>query len=197
MNYVGIDVGLSGAIAVVDNEKAIEVDAIDVVKVETGAYKRWYDVPNILSRLISLKPYTAVLEYQRPMPKQGVASMFRLGRGFGTLEGLLAATAESYQIVDPKAWQNYFIKKYLLKEEQNAFKTKDIEYIKTLLTECDFKEYFIKYSNLKSSSLTKLRSIYVYYKLLQDSNFFIPVVKDHNKIDAILISMFCALNDNN
>ena len=39
------------------------------------------------------------------MPKQGVSSTFKTGRGFGQLEGLLSGMGVSYTLVKPREWQ--------------------------------------------------------------------------------------------
>jgi hypothetical protein len=189
MNFIGIDVGLTGAVGIVENG-TIYAEEIKTAKMLEGAYNTWYNADYLLERFRSLQPFNAIVEYQRPMSKQGVTTMFRLGRGFGLLEGLIASTANSYALIDPKQWQNYFIKKYLTKEEILAFKekTKDIEYIKTQLNECEFKDFYVHYSSLKSASLTKLRSMYIYHKMSQVEN--LPLLKNHNMIDALLLVSF-------
>ena len=45
------------------------------------------------------------IEEQRPMHKQGVTSTFSIGKGFGTLEGIVAALDLPYIIVRPMDWQ--------------------------------------------------------------------------------------------
>src|SRR5437879_165134 len=46
--------------------------------------------------------YTAAVELNHSMPKQGVSSTFLLGRGMGMWEGLLAALRIPYQFIPPQ-----------------------------------------------------------------------------------------------
>lgn len=45
------------------------------------------------------------IEKQQAMPKQGVVSMFGLGRGYGIWEGLIAARYWPYTLVRPQKWK--------------------------------------------------------------------------------------------
>lgn len=45
------------------------------------------------------------LEQVHSMPKQGVASSFNFGRGFGLWEGLLAGMRFPYTLVSPQRWK--------------------------------------------------------------------------------------------
>lgn len=47
----------------------------------------------------------AYIEKVHSMPKQGVASSFTFGRGFGVLIGALAALRIRYEFVTPQTWQ--------------------------------------------------------------------------------------------
>lgn len=194
MNYVGIDVGLSGSISIYDG-KSLTIKKMPTYKIEDNTYSNWYDIVELLNIFNSIKPFKAILEYQRPMSKQGVTSMFRLGRGFGLLEGLIATTSEEYKIIDPKLWQNYFIKKYLTKDEKTYLKekTKNIDYILNKIEINEFKNFLTSYSSKKSFSLSKFKSMFIYQKICLENSLF-TFSKDHNIIDSILISLFCFEN---
>lgn len=194
MNYVGIDVGLTGAIAIY-NEGKVTYKKMPTYKVETGSYNNWYDIIELLNIFNNLKPYKAVIEYQRPMSKQGVTSMFRLGRGFGLLEGIIASTSEDYKIIDPKTWQSFFSKTYLSKEEKIYLKekTKNIKFILNQIKLENFKIYLTNYSTKKTFSLSKFKTMFIYQKMCLENNN-LEFLKDHNLIDSILIALFCAKN---
>ena len=86
MYYIGIDVGLNGSICILNNKGKLEKSLkMPVVKIEEGAYKHWYNLNEIIDLFNNYKDSKIILEYQRPMPGQGSASMFRLGRGFGLI----------------------------------------------------------------------------------------------------------------
>jgi len=100
---IGIDPGLSGGIAVIDNGHVIAIHKMPVVK---SGSKREID-PYIFTDI--LKQYdghfVATIEKVHAMPGQGVTSMFNFGMGFGTLKGALAALSIPILFATPQAWQ--------------------------------------------------------------------------------------------
>jgi hypothetical protein len=46
-----------------------------------------------------------VIEWQQAFPKQGVASTFKIGYGYGLWVGMCAALGYRYHIVSPHVWQ--------------------------------------------------------------------------------------------
>jgi len=190
--FIGIDVGLSGAVSILDvNSIVVKIIEIPTVKVVNSAYKRWYDV-NKLKELFNSYPSSfCILEYQRPMTGQGISSTFRLGRGFGLLEGLTNVLCDNVIITDPKTWQNYFKKKYFSKEQIQAFKDKvyDDKCIIDSIKNPDLKERYLKYSSSKSASVSKIKSLFICDIVCSETNEYINF-KNHNLIDAFLIAKF-------
>ena len=110
--YIGIDCGLDGAVAILcgDAVKVIRTPTIKVGK------RRQCDVGSMVG---ILKRYTqasgagapfAVLESVHSMPKQGVASSFSFGRGFGIWEGILVTLGIPYELVSPQAWKKVMLR---------------------------------------------------------------------------------------
>lgn len=198
MYYIGIDVGLNGSICILNNKGKLEKSLkMPVVKIEEGAYKHWYNLNEIIDLFNNYKDSKIILEYQRPMPGQGSVSMFRLGRGFGLLEGITTTIYKDNVIIsDPKLWQNYLSNKYLTKDISNAFKTKTLNYAMILDTIADdiYKTWFLKYITMKSTSPAKVKSSYLYYiinSIDKDTLDF----KDNNIVDAYLIAKYCYLHN--
>jgi hypothetical protein len=123
MKYIGIDGGVSGAIAVL-SEKGKLLKLYDMptkIKItgrkrdlKTGKMfdktKRVYDIPMIA---IILKQECnegafVVLEQAQSMPDQGVASMFSTGFCFGVMQGILTALCIQYVIVPSQRWKQQF-----------------------------------------------------------------------------------------
>lgn len=113
MRFIGIDVGLDGAFAVIRDGQAQVFDApTTTVK---GATSRRVYLPQQMAAIVASALPTGdaraeghsfvVLERQQAMPKQGVRSMFSLGHGYGLWEGILAALELPYEIVGPQVWQ--------------------------------------------------------------------------------------------
>lgn len=96
MNYVGIDPGKSGALAVLDDTRVITVVPFDPQRYATS-----------LANLIG-EPVRCCVEKVGAMPGQGVVSMFNFGHNLGFIEGLLQAFEIPYQLVPPQTWKKEF-----------------------------------------------------------------------------------------
>ena len=96
MIVLGIDPGLTGALAFYDTEeKTVEVHDMPVVSVvRNGKTKNEVSAvltSNIIAEQCKGMPTTAFLERVNAMPGQGVTSVFSFGRSSGIIEGILAA----------------------------------------------------------------------------------------------------------
>lgn len=96
MTFIGIDPGLSGALAAITPNGAFAVpfdedEYVDTVKaaVANGSVK-------------------AVVEHVSAMPKQGVASTFKFGQNFGWILGMLYALNVPVELVRPVKWKREF-----------------------------------------------------------------------------------------
>jgi hypothetical protein len=86
---VGIDPGLDGALFFFDPGAPTCGDAVDVsvhVLARGGAKRREIDIAGLV-QLLSRPLDHAFLEQAQAMPKQGVASTFAFGKGFGVMLG--------------------------------------------------------------------------------------------------------------
>ena len=103
---IGIDPGISGALAVLDAGGALM--AYTAMPTYQPA-KATRVNPAALSAF--LEPYRhghAILEQVGAMPGQGVASMFSFGHAAGIVEGVLAALGISYELVVPQEWKKAY-----------------------------------------------------------------------------------------
>jgi len=107
--HMGIDPGLSGAVAVLDHAGAlVAVHDTPVLTLATSrGTKQEYDVPGLVALLA---PYAGsqahvILEESQAMPGQGVRSMWTTGYGFGLWLGLLGAVGIPYSRVRPQVWK--------------------------------------------------------------------------------------------
>ena len=101
MRIIGIDPGLSGAIAILEDNKVIEL----------------FDMP-VMSDI------TMVVEQVNAMPGQGVTSMFNFGQTFGAIKGICAALGLPIFFVRPAKWKKHF---ELINSSKDASRTKAIE----------------------------------------------------------------------
>jgi crossover junction endodeoxyribonuclease RuvC len=104
MHTVGIDPGIGGAIAWIDPDFGVRIHDMPVM----GA-KSLIDAPELAHILLHaqsrLKPLHIVIERAQAMPRQGIASAFNYGRGFGTIEGVVFALGLPHSFVTPAAWK--------------------------------------------------------------------------------------------
>jgi crossover junction endodeoxyribonuclease RuvC len=103
---IGVDPGLSGAIAVLDPAGALERLA-DLPVICDGRLA-WIDGGALQALLIdSLRglPARAIVERVSAMPRQGVASSFTFGVTFGSILSVLQARHISVELVTPAVWK--------------------------------------------------------------------------------------------
>jgi crossover junction endodeoxyribonuclease RuvC len=102
---IGIDPGITGAIAFLDN------DDLSFIKVENMPImangKKNQVNPYALSKMMeSLPANTPVfLERVSAMPGQGVTSMFSFGMSFGIIQGVCAGLFLPIHLVTPQSWK--------------------------------------------------------------------------------------------
>ena len=107
MNYIGIDPGLSGAVAVLHSTGLYTVYDTPVMTLQRkSGIRHEYDMPSIvrLVGMYSQDAYAAIEEAQA-MPGQGTRSMFTCGLGMGVWLGVLASLRIPYLRVRPATWK--------------------------------------------------------------------------------------------
>jgi crossover junction endodeoxyribonuclease RuvC len=107
MRIIGIDPGLSGAVAVINGTDSLIVIDMPTMTVErNGKSKRQVsasELAAILSNYNSNDCHVYV-EKVSAMAGQGVTSVFSFGRSFGMIEGILAAFKLPVTYVAPATW---------------------------------------------------------------------------------------------
>ena len=103
---IGIDVGLSGAIAMMRGETLTGiVDMPTVSLTRNGVAKRQISIPELIAILDEFKPEEAFIEKVFAMAGQGVTSVFSFGRSLGAIEGVIAARSIKATLITPQTWQ--------------------------------------------------------------------------------------------
>jgi len=132
MKIIGIDPGLSGAIAVMHDKKVINIYDMPVMA-EGKKNKRQLNssqLVNIIKENINKDEETiVVVEQVNAMPGQGVTSMFNFGQTFGAIKGVCAALKLPIFFVRPSKWKKHF---ELINSSKDASRTKVIEMYPTL-----------------------------------------------------------------
>jgi len=104
-NIIGIDPGLSGGIASVNNRRGVITHDIPTFY---SKKKNWIDYEKLAPLIRSMTGWgnnEIWIENVHSMPKQGVASSFKFGRGFGILIGICAAYGLNINFVAPQVWK--------------------------------------------------------------------------------------------
>ena len=127
MKIIGIDPGLSGAIAVLQDVKVLSLFEMPVMA-EGKKNKRQLNsaqLVNIIKENINGDEEIAVIvEQVNAMPGQGVTSMFNFGQTFGAIKGVCAALRLPIFFVRPSKWKKHF---ELINSSKDASRTKVIE----------------------------------------------------------------------
>ena len=127
MKVFGIDPGLNGAIAILQDKKVLSI--IDMPVMADGKKNKRQlnnaQLAEILRKHISEDDeISVVVEQVNAMPGQGVTSMFNFGQTFGAIKGVCAALQLPIFFVRPSKWKKYF---ELINSSKDSSRTKAIE----------------------------------------------------------------------
>lgn len=112
--FVGIDPGLSGAVAMIGNlgiaGQTDETVTVFDAPVMMSGKRLVYDIGTmkaVLSQASAHTGFTAMcaMEKVHAMPKNGSIGNFRLGYGFGLWEAILVVVKMRYQLIAPQTWK--------------------------------------------------------------------------------------------
>tara|TARA_A100001011_G_scaffold263653_1_gene272266 strand:- start:475 stop:969 length:495 start_codon:yes stop_codon:yes gene_type:complete len=127
MKVIGIDPGLNGAIAVLQDNKVKEIFDVPVMP-EGKKNKRQLNSAQLVKLLKDIisdsEEVLVVVENVSAMPGQGVTSMFNFGQTFGAIKGICAALGLPIFFVRPAKWKKHFD---LINSSKDASRTKAIE----------------------------------------------------------------------
>ena len=127
MKIIGIDPGLSGAIAVLKNNKVLNIFEIPVMS-EGKKNKRQLNSAQLVKLLKDNikddEEVSVVVEQVNAMPGQGVTSMFNFGQTFGAIKGICAALSLPIFFVRPSKWKKHF---EIINSSKDSSRTKAIE----------------------------------------------------------------------
>ena len=127
MRIIGIDPGLSGGIAILDDSKIFDIFDMPIMS-EGKKIKNQLNsaqLVNIIKRhILPNKETFVIVEQVSAMPGQGVTSMFNFGQTFGSIKGICAALGLPIFYVRPAKWKKHF---ELINSSKDASRTKVIE----------------------------------------------------------------------
>jgi len=127
MKIIGIDPGLNGAIAILEDNKVKTMFEMPVMS-EGKKNKRQLNsaqlVKLIKDNIDNIEETVIIVEQVNAMPGQGVTSMFNFGQTFGAIKGICAALSLPIFFVRPAKWKKHF---ELINSSKDASRTKAIE----------------------------------------------------------------------
>ena len=127
MRIFGIDPGIAGAIAVLDDKKIVDVKDLPTMS-EGKKNKKQLNSANlsqyISSNIVDFNKTVVVVEQVNAMPGQGVTSMFNFGQTFGAIKGITATLKLPIFFVRPPKWKKHF---ELINSSKDASRRKVIE----------------------------------------------------------------------
>jgi len=129
MKVIGIDPGLSGAIAILEGKRVLKIFDMPVMS-EGKKNKKQLNSAQLVSiikdniGMTEKEDAAVVVEQVNAMPGQGVTSMFNFGQTFGAIKGVCAALDLPIFFVRPSKWKKYF---ELINASKDSSRTKVIE----------------------------------------------------------------------
>ncbi len=127
MRIIGIDPGLSGAIAVLDDLKIFDMFDMPIMS-EGKKNKNQLNSAQLVSilkkNILPDNETFVIVEQVSAMPGQGVTSMFNFGQTFGAIKGICASLNLPIFYVRPAKWKKHFD---LINASKDASRTKVIE----------------------------------------------------------------------
>ena len=127
MKILGIDPGLSGAIAILEKKKVLNLFDMPVMA-EGKKNKKQLNSAQLVNIIkensVGGEEIVVVVEQVNAMPGQGVTSMFNFGQTFGAIKGVCAALNLPIFFVRPSRWKKYF---ELINSSKDSSRTKVIE----------------------------------------------------------------------
>jgi len=100
---LGVDPGVSGATAFFFPSAPDRVAAEDMPVAGNDI-----DCATLAKRVTQIAPSCAVIERVNARPGQGVCSVFKFGRAYGSILGALSALEIAVHLVTPSVWKKHF-----------------------------------------------------------------------------------------
>ncbi len=98
MKILGIDPGLSGALALIEDGRLLDTWDMPVAGSRVAAGL-------LIDLFHSARPDLVVIEEVHSMPGQGVSSTFKFGLSAGVVDGAVAALGYGKEYVQPTVWK--------------------------------------------------------------------------------------------
>jgi crossover junction endodeoxyribonuclease RuvC len=100
MNYIGIDPGKSGAIAIYHSD----LDILEAVMMPIEGNE--IDIGRIAKLFLDSSPCIITIELVHSMPHDNVKGAFSFGQSYGIMKGVTGALGLRTELVTPQCWKN-------------------------------------------------------------------------------------------
>lgn len=111
MRILGLDPGVTGALALLDTELSVlaiaDMPSV-VVTIGKKTQRRTLSETWLAETIHQYEPDAAWLERVHALPGQGVTSSFSFGLAYGMARGALAAARVPLHLVTPQEWKRHF-----------------------------------------------------------------------------------------
>jgi crossover junction endodeoxyribonuclease RuvC len=104
MRILGVDPGLSGAVAILSTS----IVAVEDTPITGKGTKRLIDAESLEAIIREWSPTVAIIETVHAYRGQGVSSSFRFGQALGVVQGVIGAANVSAHYVTPQKWKKHF-----------------------------------------------------------------------------------------
>jgi len=121
-NYIGVDPGFSGGLAVLNAEGIIEVIDMPIIKTQ----KIEIDGSGIVSFLEKHSPCLVGIEKCQSMPGQGISSTGRYMAGYGRLRGICEGMRIPYTLIHPRTWKRVMMPDMTKDKGQSIIRVKQL-----------------------------------------------------------------------
>lgn len=123
MNIIGIDPGLTGAIAIIqDGEIYVHDMPTLAYTIANGKTRKEMDIARFSNIVRQVPAANAYVEALNGRPGRG-ATEFRIGENYGMIKASLALNGKPYNLVSPQAWKSHYGLKKLKGMTSTEFKT--------------------------------------------------------------------------
>ncbi len=120
MIVMGIDPGITGAIAVVGDVYSL----YDLPVIQASKSKKQLNAYELAEIIKKISPDKIFVEKVSAMPGQGVSSMFNFGKTVGIIEGVIATLKIPVVFITPQKWKRWA---ELIGKEKNMSRTYAIQ----------------------------------------------------------------------
>jgi crossover junction endodeoxyribonuclease RuvC len=122
--FIGIDPGLDGAIVKLYHDGSWGYYTIPTIRVGGG---KEIDLIKLCIYIhSSCQRIAVVVEKVHSMPKQGVASSFKFGKGYGSILGILTAYNYPFTEVAPQTWKKAMMPDMQKNKEAAIYRAKQL-----------------------------------------------------------------------